>query len=124
MANGAIVLTDRITQPPGCCLLCASNPVDETKAEKPLLPFIHVPGLDVNWGDSVYICWNCAGVMADLLGRPAEEKVKAVLRGAKLQKKANEKLVKEVEELRSVVAALIAGEDAIEKAKEVLDANG
>jgi hypothetical protein len=124
MANGSIVLTEHVTQPPGCCLLCAGNPVDETKEDHPLLPFIHVPGLDVNWGDSVYICWNCASVMADLLGRPDSEKVKAILRGAKLQKKANGKLVKEVDELKKLLASVIAGETATEKAKEVLDAGG
>lgn len=106
--------------PPNCCLLCAGAPIDETKDDHPMYPFIVAVGMDVNWGESVYICWLCAGIIADLVDRPSAEKFAAVLRGAKLQKKHNEKLVKVNEELRQVVRGMLDGAEVTEKAKELM----
>lgn len=57
---------------PHACVLCANNPVDEITGEQQ--DCIFAPGVDVDWGGSVYICWNCAGIIADLVERvPREE---------------------------------------------------
>lgn len=52
---------------PHACVLCANNPVDEQTGEQQ--EHIFAPGVDVNWGDSVYICNSCGQIIADLLGR-------------------------------------------------------
>jgi hypothetical protein len=52
---------------PQACILCANNPVDEVTGEQQ--QHIFAPGVDVNWGDSVYICNSCGQIIADLLGR-------------------------------------------------------
>ena len=56
---------------PQSCVLCANNPVDEISGKQQ--PAIFAPGVDVNWGDSVYICWSCANIIADLCGRSTTE---------------------------------------------------
>lgn len=53
--------------PPQACVLCANNPVDEITGEQ--MPVIFAPGVDVDWGGSVYICWSCTNIIADLAGR-------------------------------------------------------
>lgn len=62
---------------PQSCVLCANNPVDDVTGEQQ--PAIFAPGVDVNWGDSVYICASCVNIMADLFGRVDEEKHELVV---------------------------------------------
>lgn len=106
--------------PPGDCFICSSRPVDEKGDPR---EFVYPEGMDINWGEVPYICWDCCGIIADLIGRPDAEKIKAVLRGAKLQKKHNGKLLAENKELREAVQGLINGSEDLEKAKELM-ANG
>lgn len=106
--------------PPQTCMFCATNPRDQHG--KPL-PFVTAVGMDINWGETPYICSTCCGIICDLVDRPDVEKVKAVLRGAKLQKKHNKKLSEENEELRKSLKAVLDGEEATEKAKELLNGN-
>lgn len=115
--GSALLRLGPATNPPGDCFICSCRPVDE-KGE--LYEFVYVEGMDINWGETPYICWDCAGIIADLIGRPEAEKIKAVLRGAKLQKKHNGKLVKENEELRAAVTGLLEGAEMTEKAKELM----
>lgn len=56
---------------PQACVLCANNPVDEITGQQQ--EHIFAPGVDVNWGDSVYICNSCGQIIADLLGRATVE---------------------------------------------------
>jgi len=52
---------------PNECVLCANNPLDEITGKQQ--EAIFAPGVDVNWGNSVYICMSCAQIIADLIGR-------------------------------------------------------
>jgi hypothetical protein len=115
--GSAILRLGPASNPPGDCFICSCRPVDE---EGELREFIYPEGMDINWGETPYICWDCAGIMADLIGRPDAEKIKAVLRGARLQKKHNTKLLAENEELRTSLQALLDGREASEKAKELM----
>lgn len=108
------------SKPPATCMFCASNPRDD---EGNSLPMVEAVGMDINWGETPYICWTCCGLIADLVDRPESAKVEAVFRGAKLQKKHNEKLVKQNDELRKVTEGLVEGKDMMDKAKELLDAS-
>lgn len=56
---------------PQACVLCANNPVDEATGEQQ--DAIFAPGVDVNWGNAVYICASCVEIMADLWGRVTKE---------------------------------------------------
>lgn len=81
-----------MTNSPGQCTLCGNVPMDETKEIKTPLPAIHAVGVDVNWGDDLYICWTCAGVVADLIDRPSTERWSRVRAAAKTHKSQNEEL--------------------------------
>lgn len=105
------------TMPPGDCFICSCRPVDDEGRPHPM---IYPEGMDINWGEVPYICWDCAGIISDLIGRPDEEKVKATVRGARLQKKHNEKLIVENEKLRTIVGGLVDGQDMIDQAKELM----
>jgi hypothetical protein len=34
---------------------------------------VFAEGVDVDWGNSVYICWECSNLIADLMGRVPRE---------------------------------------------------
>lgn len=63
----------------GDCILCMCRPTSEDETPK-VLPMFTAVGVDVNYGDNANVCVVCAGVMADLLGRPKKKEVEA-LRG-------------------------------------------
>lgn len=117
-------LVDRMEQMPGSCLLCGCVPVDETKAEKPPLPAVFAVGLDVDWGNSVYICWVCAGLIADMIDRPDRKKVEAVFRGAKLQKLRNKKLMKELTEVKDKFQKLLEAQEVVKQELDKKEAKG
>lgn len=54
----------------GDCTLCRTSPMTERHVE----PMIVCEGMDINWGEDMNICKDCAGVIADLIGRVDEEK--------------------------------------------------
>jgi len=57
---------------PQACVICANNPADELTGEQQQAIF--APGVDYDWGNSLYICKSCGEKIADLLGRvPIEE---------------------------------------------------
>jgi hypothetical protein len=39
-----------------------------------VLPMVVCEGMDINWGEDMNICADCAGVIADLIGRVDPEK--------------------------------------------------
>jgi hypothetical protein len=117
--GSALLKLDGPTLPPQHCMFCGSTPSRDGR----VLEMVTCEGMDINWGETPYICWDCCGIISDLIGRPSEEIVKAGVRGARLQKKHNERLVAENEKLKAVIGGLIDGADMIEEAKELM-ANG
>jgi hypothetical protein len=113
-------LVEGPTLPPGTCMFCATNP---TEGGKPL-PMVTAVGMDINWGETPYICWTCCGIIADLVDRPDRAKVEAVLRGAKLQKGHNKKLIDENEQMKRLMKGLMDGQDVFDEAKELLSDDG
>lgn len=109
------------TMPPGTCFICACTPVDETKEDHPILPFIWPEGMDINWGETPYICMTCVGLMADMIDRPSAETVQKVFKGAKAQKTHNETLMAANKELQELVKGLLEGKDVTERAKELVN---
>lgn len=110
-------LVDGAALPPHTCMFCACNPKGE---HGETLPFVTAVGMDINWGETPYICATCCGIIADLIDRPARDKVEKVLKGARAQKKHNTELVGINEQLRLSLEGVIAGETAVEDAKELL----
>lgn len=102
----------------GTCLICRCMPVDETKESRPPLPMIRAHGVDVNWGEDLNICMVCAGVMADLLGRPDEVKVQRVQRELNQLTEVHDELMREHSRLEDRVARMLDGRKAVKEHRE------
>lgn len=99
---------------PNTCLLCNSNPVDDEGNQKRA---IFAEGVDVDWGNSVYICEECADLIADLVGRSTREGFDRLVQEVEeLQEKYDELLAK-YEENSELVDKIRSGSDAIKKVK-------
>lgn len=55
----------------GDCTVCGQRPVNEKDRNGPTLEMVVAVGIDINWGEDLNICQVCAGVICDLMGRPA-----------------------------------------------------
>jgi cell division septum initiation protein DivIVA len=52
------------------CIHCGNNPADINGRQRRA---IFSSGVDVDWGNSVYTCWECAELIADLIDREPRE---------------------------------------------------
>lgn len=111
-----IIMTNKVK---GTCIICNGMPVDETSEVRKPLPMFHAVGVDVNWGEDCNICKVCAGVMADMMGRPDELKV------AKLSKAHKELTAQFVDvsekfsDYRERVKELVQGKKAQKTLREI-----
>lgn len=100
---------------PCACVCCGGNPVDENTGEA--FENVFVPGVDINWGDSVYICHACCEIIADLKGRVTREGFdKLEVRNQKLQDKYD-RLATEHEKAESLLSRITEGKNAVKEAK-------
>lgn len=109
----------RLKAPKSDCTLCRTTPVDDTTETKKVLPMIVAVGIDVNWGEDMNICLDCAGVISDLIDRrPAGESHDWKLRAQDLEEEleqANAKLEAQQERFKRIVE----GRKAEKEQKEV-----
>lgn len=112
---GRIVLHEAMRLKPYKCTSCGGTPRDE---EGNNLPACFVEGVDVNWGDSLYICDSCVRVMGQLIG------METVENSEKLRRKLSEvetelKQEKDLhEELKDRVDRMIDGKKAVQEVKK------
>ena len=95
---------------PNSCVLCANNPVDEVSGEQQ--DAIFAPGVDVNWGDSVYICKSCGEIIADLLGRVPKSGFDKLQERHEQLKEKHEKLVRQHARARELLDRVKDGKQA------------
>lgn len=110
----ALELVDQMTEQPGACILCGGNPPGPDGQTRPA---IHAVGLDVNWGDSVYVCGECADLIADLIGRVDEKEHKALQHDYRKLSKAHAKLTRQYRELKNRTRRIVDGERAKKEVK-------
>jgi len=55
-----------MAEQPYHCIHCGNNPSDTHGNQ---MKAIFSEGVDVDWGNSVYTCWECAELIADLIDR-------------------------------------------------------
>jgi len=82
-------LVERMTLPPNTCLVCGcGNTPDGVTGI--VGPFVDL-GIDYNWGDSGYLCQDCAGKVAVLMGWISPDTEKVIrLQVAKLEQKIHD----------------------------------
>lgn len=96
---GTMQIVDNMNLPPGHCGLCRGTPVDHDGNVEPCID----TGVDVNWGEQLYICGNCAvivGILGGCEDKDVANKIRADLDQA-------EKTVEEVTGERDVLQARI-----------------
>lgn len=101
---------------PHACVLCANNPVDEQTGGQQEAVF--APGVDVNWGDSVYICDSCCQIIADLKGRVTVEGFDKLEAENEKLKKAYSKLEKDHEKAKALLDRIADGKAAVKTVKK------
>jgi hypothetical protein len=94
---------------PQCCAGCGGNPVDFEGYQRQAL---WCEGVDIDWGNMLYLCWECGEVIADLVGRATrggfdelEAKHNALLEEHARLEREHEELMETVETIRSGAAA-------------------
>lgn len=101
---------------PHSCVLCANNPIDEATGKQQ--EAIFAPGVDVNWGDSVYICKSCAEIIADLMGRTTKagfDKLQKQNEGLKL---ALDETVEKLDRAEALLGRIRDGRAAVKEVKK------
>ena len=94
---------------PNCCTICGGNPIDDDGDQREA---IFAEGVDIDWGNSLYICWDCANIIASLVGRATKEGFDRLeVENEELQDKYD-KLLEEHEEQQELVDKIRAGAKA------------
>lgn len=101
---------------PNACVLCASNPVDEITGEQ--LEHVFAPGVDVDWGNSVYICNGCAHIISDLMGRSTVEGFDKLSRENRKLKKAYARLEEDHEKAKALLDRIADGKAAVKQVRK------
>ena len=93
-------------------MACGGGP--RTDAEGDIKDCVFVEAVDINWGDSVYLCPTCVRVMAEMYGFATPEDVE------KLDKKIEEleEYKKKYEKLNKRVQDMLKGSRARDKVKQ------
>lgn len=111
----SLVVKPTMENSPGVCTLCACTPTEVDGDQKPC---IHAEGVDVNWGDDVYICAECVEVICDLWDRPSEEQVSKVRSEIKFLRKQVKRKDQEIAEKDELLRKIREGTKAIKQVKE------
>lgn len=101
----------------GDCILCMCRPTSSTSPTKKVLPMFTAVGVDVNYGDNANICVVCAGVMADLLGRPPKEEVEKLRERLERLTEQHESLQESYAEQDELIAKIREGAKAQKKVR-------
>jgi hypothetical protein len=98
-----------MSEVPNCCVVCGGNPVDFEGTQRQAL---WAEGVDIDWGGSLYLCWECGEIVADLMGRATREgfdkltqKYEALQEEHTALVEEHEEQQKEIDKIREGVAA-------------------
>lgn len=97
---------------PQHCLHCGSNNLNSNGTQK---RSIFSSGVDINWGDSVYTCWECAELIADLIDREPRESYEKLLQEKDELQRAHNELTEQHEEAKELLDRIRDGADARKK---------
>src|SRR5213076_361328 len=100
---------------PHHCILCSNNPADEITGEQ--MPAIFAPGVDYDWGSSVYICWSCAEIISDLCGRVTRDGFDKLQKKHETLTEAHEELKEQHERAKALLDRIRDGRAAVKEAR-------
>lgn len=98
------------------CSACGSTPRDDATGDN--LPAFFREGVDINWGDSLYICDTCARIISELYGAiPPEEAVELQNENESLRTELEDTL-QELKEVNARVDRMLDGVKAKKEASQ------
>ena len=100
--------------PPGHCGICHQVPRDEEDNAAPVID----TNVDIDYGDNLYICVNCARVIGALIDMVSEEDVSKLRADIAQLEAANEELEENNETLQGRIDRMIDGARAKREAKQ------
>jgi len=111
--SGTMQVVGNMSLEPGHCGICRQTPMDSQGNPIPCID----TGVDINWGEQLYICHQCANIIGILIGN--EDKDVAVKLRADLSQaeKAVEELTGERDTLQARIDRMIDGAKARKEAK-------
>lgn len=101
--------------PPQACAACGGNPADYEGRQQDAY---WAEGVDIDWGAMLYICSECADVIADLHGRVTREGFDNLQEKYEALLKEHEELKAEHEEQGELVRQVREGAAARKRLKE------
>jgi outer membrane murein-binding lipoprotein Lpp len=99
------------------CTFCHGVPREDGVLEGGPLPGVTAQGVDVNWGDNLYICQDCIRVAGELIGMIPTVKAEKLEKQIDFRNKQVEKLQAQNEKLQAQMDAMLAGAQAAREAK-------
>lgn len=97
------------------CAFCGCTPRDE---EDNLLPGVTAEGVDINWGDNLYMCQPCVKVAGQLIGMEEAEVVERMGKQLDFRNHQVEKLQAENEKLEKRIGKMLDGSREMKAARE------
>jgi hypothetical protein len=101
---------------PQCCVACGGNPADFEGNQRQAL---WAEGVDIDWGSMLYLCWDCAEIIADLVGRATRGGFDDLTKRHEALLEEHARLESEHERLLELVNKIRDGGTARRKLKEV-----
>src|SRR4051812_24624321 len=99
------------------CIACGCTPTNEEDPNGGPADAYFAEGVDVNWGDSVYLCGTCVRILGELRGMVDTDKVEKVQAENKKLKKLLESEEAKHEALKEKVSRMVDGAKAKREAK-------
>jgi hypothetical protein len=99
--------------PAPVCTACGQVPKDDDGP----LPAYNAVGVDVDWGNHLFICATCAGILAELHGCATPEETVKMKKVMKLQAASIEAAEKKLREQQDKIDRVVAGAKARKELK-------
>ena|SRR5436190_2605546 len=97
------------------CAFCGCTPRDD---EDNIMEGVTAEGVDINWGDNLYICQLCVRVAGELIGMAEAEVVERMGAQLSFRNKQVEKLQADVEKLEKRIGKMLDGSREMKAARE------
>lgn len=91
------------------CLACGSTPRDDEVEGRPNMQAYFCEGVDMNYGDSVFLCGNCVRVLGELRGMVSVKDHERLKKAHEELKYTHGELKEELTELRARVERMLDG---------------
>lgn len=91
------------------CIACGSTPRDTSHPKRPQLQAYFAEGIDVNYGDSVFLCEECVKVLGQLRGMVDVDLHEKVVKDRDQWNKSYHEAMTELEETNDRVERMLDG---------------